>query len=86
MNWKTLRKLCLAAAALVWATFATAAEPVAKAPAKRAYRNVGYVFQRGTDISRLDVTKVTHINAQPSRQGSCIGTKYGGHQWCRQVL
>lgn len=26
------------------------------------YRNVGYVFQRGSDISKIDVTKITHLN------------------------
>ena len=26
------------------------------------YRNVGYVFQRGSDIDKIDVTKITHLN------------------------
>lgn len=28
----------------------------------KEYRNVGYVFQRGSDISKIDVTKITHLN------------------------
>ncbi|HPW17449.1 MAG TPA: glycosyl hydrolase family 18 protein [Candidatus Aminicenantes bacterium] len=40
-----------------------ALSPAACSPAKgKTYRNIGYVFQRGTDIEKLDVTKVTHIN------------------------
>lgn len=37
----------------------TQAQEVEKA---KEYRNVGYVFQRGSDIAKLDVSKITHLN------------------------
>lgn len=50
----------LAAAGLLAAC--AGAPAAAKGPASSKYKNVGYVFQRGSDISKLDVTKITHLN------------------------
>lgn len=58
----TLQQRKAAGAAACLLAVAVAAGPAESAAPKRAYRNIGYVFQRGTDIAALDVTKVTHVN------------------------
>lgn len=61
MKLTPTRRIAAGAAACLLGAGALAGRAESAAP-KRAYRNIGYVFQRGTDIAALDVTKVTHIN------------------------
>ncbi|WP_297523290.1 glycosyl hydrolase family 18 protein [uncultured Clostridium sp.] len=37
-------------------------QPIRALEKPKEYRSVGYVFQRGSDIDKIDVTKITHLN------------------------
>lgn len=56
---KTLLTSMLAIAVSVGGVYEAQAQ---KAITPKEYRSVGYVFQRGSDISKIDVTQITHLN------------------------
>ena len=60
---KKIAATVLAATMLITSAIpALAAEPKASSAADDGYMVVGYAFQRGTDIEKLDLSKITHLN------------------------